>query len=162
MEHPAILINIIVQNFLMSWFIAGYIFRFSPSKKHLQFGLFGGLLVYITRGIIRILGLPVGINTFITLVLSIPIFKVIFKIKNWKEPALISVLGYMMILFIEILTLGFSLSLFNATPDFMLKNPSIHIKVIIIQNIWILLFILLVRITHQLIRKWKRIKGEHK
>lgn len=161
MEHPVILLNIMVQNFLMSWFIAGYIFRLSPGIKHFQIGLFGGVLVYTTRGLIRILGLPIGINTFITLIMSIPIYKLIFKINNWREPALISVLGYMVVVFVEILTLGFTLDLFNVSLDMMLTQSSIHIKVLTIQNIWVLVFILLSRIGHVAIRKMKENKIEH-
>lgn len=155
MEHPVILLNLIFQNFLMSWFVAGYIFRLSPSKKHIHIGLFGGILVYITRGIIRLLGLPIGINTLITLVLSIPIYKVIFKINNWREPAIISILGYMIIVFVEILTLGFTLGLFNANVDMMLTNASIHIKVLTIENFWVLLFLLLVRTGSRVISNLK-------
>lgn len=156
MEHPIIFLNIIVQNFLMSWFIAGYIFRLAPIIKHVQVGLFAGVLVYITRGIIRLLGLPIGINTLITLVLSIPIYKRIFKTQNWREPALITVFGYIMIAFVEILTLGYSLDLFNATADMMLTQTSIHIKIVTIQNIWVVFFILLFRTGHLVV---KRLKG---
>lgn len=155
MEHPVISFNLIVQNLLMSWFIAGYIFRLSPGIKHIQVGLLGGILVYVVRGLIRILGLPIGVNTLITLVLSIPIYKFVFKIDNWKEPALISVLAYITVVFVEILTFGFSLSLFNVTPDEMLVNPSIHFKIGLIQNIWVLVFILMIRMANLIKRKWK-------
>ncbi len=144
MEHPIVIVNLIIQNYLMSWFMAGYIFRLSPGIKHLQFGLFGGLLVYATRSLVRLAGLPIGINTLITLILSIPIYKAIFKIKNWKEPSLISVLAYIMVLFIEILTSKFSLNLFHTTPDLVLSNPTLHFKLLALQNLWIFLFAILI------------------
>lgn len=155
MEHPAILVNLILQNFLMSSFVAGYIFRFSFVKKHMLFGLCGGLMVYLVRGVIRLISAPIGINTLLTLVFSIPLYKTIFKIDNWKEPTLISVLTYIMVLFVETLTLGYSLSLFNTSPDAVLSTPSLHFKLSFLQNIWVLLFVVSSIICHKFVQKWK-------
>lgn len=138
-ENPMILIGGFIESFIIA-LLGGLIFNVASLNQFTKFAVINSLCVYLSRALILgVFGLSLGVNTIISFLLAIVIFKYVFNIK-WLLSTLIAIISYFAIIASEILFAQNTLSILNTTLNKMLNNTIIHNEFILINAMPIFIF----------------------
>lgn len=152
MENLSLILVHFLQNLLVGVLVGGLAFRLSNRyQDFLKFGLIGGLVVYLTRGIFILLGLKFGVNALITLTITAFIYKYIFK-KDLIISLALSLFSYLIVFATEILTFQLTLDFLNISAEQMFKSTFLHLQVGMIQNLIITLWSIPCLMINQLVK----------
>lgn len=136
MENPIILILYVFENLIVT-LLGGVIFNFSSQQNINKFfvvALINGLILYVIRSLWVIFKLPMGLHTFVALIIYIFIFKQVFGF-NFLFSLLIGLIGFGSTILNEILFLPIVIKLTNINISEITTNVYLHLKLGLLNDI---------------------------